>query len=160
MQEDLDGLPFVGQAGQLLDHILNKLSIKREDIYITNCFKCRPPKNTLPGIVELRNNFEKCWPYLKEEIQDVDPKAIVLLGGIPLQLLVGESKITRFEGMEIETIYEGAKTFASFHPAYVLRTPSQEVRVAQAIARAAKAAGVKVRTKGWKAGRYEYEVRS
>jgi len=157
--EDMKGEPFVGEAGDLLDKVLFKLGLEREMFYITNCFKCRPPNNKLPGIREQREWFDCCWPYLEQEIQDVDPSVIVLLGGTPLRLLVGENKITKWEGMEIETVYEGARTFASFHPAYVLRSPSREVRLGQAIARAAKVAGHRVKPKGLEAPRYDYEVR-
>ena len=157
--EDWKGKPFIGEAGILLDTVLFKLGLDHDDIYITNCFKCHPPDNKLPGIKDQREWFDCCWPYLEQEIQDVNPRVVVLLGGTPLRLMVGESKITKFECMEIETVYEGARTFASFHPAYVLRSPSKEVRLAQAIARGAKAAGMKIKTIGIEAPRYEYETR-
>lgn len=157
--EILKGLPFVGQAGDLMDHVLAKLGIKREDIYITNCFKCRPENNELPGIKQTREWFASCQPYLEQEIRDVKPKVILLFGNIPLQLIAGKREITKHEGMEVGK-YRGIRLFASFHPAYVLRSPSREVRLAQAIARAAKAAGMKINPQGWKAGMYDYEVRS
>lgn len=156
---DLKGVPFVGKADKLLDHVLFKLGLDREKIYITNCFKCRPLGNQLPGKRDMEAWFDSCWLYLQQEIQDVNPKVILLLGGTPLSLLCGLNKITRYECMEVPTIYDGAKTFCSYHPAYVLRAPSKEVRLAQAIAVAAKPAGMKIKTEGWKAGLYDYEIR-
>jgi DNA polymerase len=144
-KEDRRGLPFVGDAGQLLDRVLNALGINRDILYITNVLKCRPQNNKLPkGKGAVQACVDACWPYLEEEIQNVDPKVIVLMGGTPLTTLVGLRMITRHEGTEVDTIYDGAKTFAAFHPAYVLRSPSKEANLARAIALAAKAAGINV----------------
>jgi len=71
MSEAYKGVPFCGQAGTLLDHVLTHLSLDRNDIYITNLFKCRPEDNKLPGKKETTEWFEQCWPYLMSEIQDV-----------------------------------------------------------------------------------------
>lgn len=158
--EDLNHKPFIGPAGQLLDHILNKLGIDRSSIWITNVIKCRPPKNELPKGDDLAKISTACFRHLRYELQQVDPKVVVLLGGTPLSLLTGERFITRVEGMELDTIYEGAKTYACYHPAYVLRSPSKESNVARVLYKAAKKAGVKVRTKGWEAGVYDYELRA
>jgi len=157
-EEDLANLPFVGQAGKLLDHVLNKLGI--EDVYITNVLKCHPPQDRLPCKKKTGDYFEQCRLYLDQEVRDVNPKVVVLLGGTALSFLAGERFITKWEGMEIDPVWMGIRTFVAFHPAYVLRVPSKEVRLAQAIARAAKAAGVRVRTKGWEGGRYDYDVRT
>ncbi len=159
LSEARRGIPFCGQAGNLLDHILTHLSLSREDMYITNVIKCRPADNKLPGKKDLEVCFDRCWPFLLTEIQDVDPKAILLMGGTALSLMAAENQITKWEGMEVESVYEGARTFASLHPAYVLRQPSKEFRLAQAIARAARAAGLKVKTKTQVDRRYPYEVR-
>ena len=81
--------------------------------------------------------------YLEEEITSVDPRFIVLLGGTALKLLTGLNGIGRHESMEVETIYEGARTYAAYHPAYVLRSPSAEARLGQALYIVATDAGMK-----------------
>jgi len=161
VEEDIAGVPFVGQAGKLLNHILNKLGIDRADVYVTNVLKCHPKQNKLPKKSELVKCFEQCKPYLDQEIKGVKPKAIVLMGSTALNLVTGLSGITRYECMEVQTVWENIYIYAAFHPAYVLRKPGVEVRLAQAIARAAKAAGMKVKTKGWETGGiFNYEIRS
>lgn len=159
--EDIRGRPFIGQAGQLLDRVLSALGINREDIYITNVLKCRPKQNKLPnGKGAVQECVDACWPYLETEIQDVNPKAIVLMGSTPLVTLTGLRLISRHEGTEIETIYDTARTFATYHPAYILRSPSKEANLARSIALAAKAAGIKVSPKSIEEVEpYEYEVR-
>jgi len=155
-----NGRLLMKDANDLLDHVLNKLGIDRDEIYISVLCKCQPLAGKLPTKKADREVcFDACWPYLEQEIKDVDPSAILLLGGTPLDALVGEKGITKHECMEVNTIYEGARTFAGFHPAYVLRSPSKEARLAQSIARAAKVAGIKIKTKGWDAGMFPFEVR-
>ena len=158
--EDRLGKPFVGEAGKLLNFILNKLGVERSSIYLTNIIKCRPPKNELPKGEELEKISDACWPHLEQELQAIDPKVVVLLGGNPLLLLTGNRFISKHEGMEVETIYEGARTFACYHPAFVLRSPGKECHVARVLAKACKVAGVKIKPKGLEAGLFEYEVRS
>lgn len=159
VSEAYRGEPFCGQAGDLLNHVLRHLSIERKDLYITNCFKCRPFDNKLPGKKETKAWFEACWPYLKSEIKSVSPKVILLMGGSALSLLTGECQVMKEEGMEVDTIFIGARTFVALHPAYVLRQPSMEVRLAQAIARAADAAGMDVMPLSQVEERFPYEVR-
>jgi len=167
-EEDRRGEPFVGAAGKLLDHIISKLGLDvgaglfDYDIYFTNVVKCRPHENKLPTGQDLRDVLEACWPYLEQEIKDVDPKAILILGGTAMHFLLGLSQVTKYESMEVETLYSGAKTFVGLHPAYILRSPSKEVNLAQSIAIAAKAAGLKVKGKNLEdgGGMYPYEVRS
>jgi len=159
MEEDLYGIPFVGQAGQLLDHILNKLGIDRDDIYVTNVLKCHPKKNKLPKRKELVECFTQCSSYLDQEVKDVNPRAVVLMGGTALSLVTGLNGITKWEGM-IVPAWVDSNAYAAFHPAYVLRRPGVEVRLAQAIARAAKVAGMKIKPKGWETGVFNYEIRS
>ena len=161
MNEDRQGLPFVGQAGVLLDNVLARLGLDRSRIYITNVIKCRPVDNKLPTGQRLTECLEGCWPYLETEIQTVDPKVILLMGGTALKFLTEFKLISRHEGMEVETIYEGARTFVAYHPAFVLRQPSKEANLGRALAQAAKAAGLKVKPKGMKeVGLYPYEVRT
>lgn len=114
--EDKKGRPFVGRAGNLLDKILKSVKIKREEIYITNVVKCRPPDNRNPN----QNEMEACSPILKTEINYINPKVIVPLGSIALKYLLGDSKkITEDRGkwFNIGELY----FLPTFHPAYLLR---------------------------------------
>lgn len=154
--EDRLGKPFSGEAGRLLNHILDKLTLKREDIYITNCLKCRPPSNKLPKAKELKVCWEACHPYLEEELATVNPKAILLLGNTPLFFLTGKRFITRWESLEVGKD-RGRHIFASFHPAYALRSPRVEKNIGAAIYLAAKAAGLKPVPKGKEL--FTYEIR-
>ena len=156
--EDHFGQPFVGQAGKLLDFVLAKLSLDRDDIYVTNVVKCRPPENKMPTGETGQNIIDCCWPYLETELQEVDPKVVVLMGNTALKL-IGETGIRKLEGVEVETIYEGVKTFACFHPAFVLRSPSAECNLGRALWRAAKAAGMRPKPIGEEVGLFPYEVR-
>lgn len=155
--EDRLGRSFVGASGDLLDHILFKLGLKRESIYLTNLIKCRPKKGELPKGEELEVISNACWTYLEKELQTVDPKVVVLLGSAPLTTLTDKRFITKEEGMEVDTIYEGARTFACFHPSYVLRSPSKECNVARTLHKACKVAKIKVKPKGLEGGFYDYE---
>ncbi len=114
--EDKKGRPFVGRAGQLLNKILKSVNIKREDIYITNIVKCRPPENRNPT----DNEMEACSPILKTEIKYIKPKVIVPLGSVALKYLVGpDKKITKDRG---NWFNKGELYFLpTFHPAYLLR---------------------------------------
>ena len=159
-ESDRSHRPFVGDASLLLDHIFNKLSVPREEIYITNVIKCRPPKGGLPKGDKLEKIYESCWSYLEYELQEVDPKVILILGGSALLMLTGIKFITKQEGMEVETIYEGAKTIACLHPAYVLHSPGREANIARALFKACKIAKIKMKPKGFEAGFFNYELRS
>lgn len=172
--EDRMNRPFVGPAGKLLDHILNKLSIKRGDVYITNVLKCKPLSNKLPNKKELIECWERCRVYFTEETKEIHPSVILLLGNTPLQLLSDERFIGRHEGSLISKKFLVethrskkkracgfcAKLYASYHPAAALRSPRLEAKIATAIYVAAKAAGMKPKLKGMEAGLYEYEIRS
>lgn len=118
-QEDLEGEPFVGASGQLLNAMLAAVGIDRwEDCYVTNVAKCRPPENDAPSRADVKTCVAA---YLGEELQVVNPKFILLLGNSALQGVVGKSGITKHRG----SVYEarGSKIFATFHPAAVLRNP-------------------------------------
>jgi len=158
MNEDIYKIPFIGQAGILLDHILGKLSLNRDQLWITNCLKCRPPQNKLPCKREMDVVWPKCRTHLDREIRTVKPKVIVLLGGLPLQLLAGKRFITRWEGMELKDTGLKPRVFACFHPAYVLRAPSKEGNIGSVLYAAAKAAGLKVKRNG--GVMYDYEIRT
>lgn len=116
--EDEQGLPFVGRAGQLLTKMINAMQFSREEVYIANIVKCRPPDNRNPTDVEA----EKCLPYLNRQIDIIHPKVIVLLGAVPLKYLLGLTGITRIRGTWYE--YRGIKIMPTLHPAYLLRNPS------------------------------------
>lgn len=116
--EDEQGLPFVGKAGQLLTKMINAMQFTREEVYIANIVKCRPPENRNPSDEEAA----KCLPYLNRQIDIINPKVIVLLGAIPLKYLLGLTGITRIRGTWYE--YRGIKVMPTLHPAYLLRNPS------------------------------------
>jgi uracil-DNA glycosylase family 4 len=117
--EDLKGEPFVGRAGQLLTDIIKAMSLTREQVYIANVIKCRPPENRDPEPDEV----EACRPYIRRQIELIQPKVIVTLGRIALQALTGKAYgITSIRGQWLE--YDGVKLMPTLHPAYLLRTPS------------------------------------
>ena len=115
--EDLQGIPFVGRAGQLLTRILQAIDIKREDIFITNIVKCRPPGNRNPN----QNEIDICLPYLEGQIALINPKIIVTLGSVPTKcLLKNETPISKARGQWFPWT-GGIKIFPIFHPSYLLR---------------------------------------
>ena len=126
--EDLKGRPFVGKAGDLLDRMIEALGLKREQVYIANIVKCRPPDNRTPTPQE----SQRCLGYLRRQIELVQPKVIVTLGATPLRELVGVSTgITKVRGQwqRLEML-GGLPVMPTFHPAYVLRQYTKEVRAA------------------------------
>jgi DNA polymerase len=120
--EDLQGEPFVGRAGQLLTDIITKgMGLKREDVYIANVVKCRPPENRNPEPDEVSS----CEPFLKKQIDLVRPEIIVALGKFAVQtLLQSKIPITRLRGNW--HTYHGIKLMPTFHPAYLLRNPADK----------------------------------
>jgi uracil-DNA glycosylase len=119
--EDRQGIPFVGAAGQLLDKIITATGFSREDIYIANCVKCRPPGNRNPEPDELA----ACWPYLEAQIGLVSPKVIVALGRFAAQaLLKTQAPISKLRGVVNQ--YNKIPLVATFHPAYLLRNPGDK----------------------------------
>lgn len=119
--EDNSGRPFVGRAGQLLDKIIeNVLMLRRQDVYIANIVKCRPPGNRAPTEEEAH----KCKPFLIKQIELVNPKIIIALGSTSYCYLTGDidAKITRVRGEMIQ--FGKAKLMPTFHPSYLLRNPS------------------------------------
>jgi DNA polymerase len=122
--EDLQGLPFVGKAGQLLTKMIEAMGLKRDDVYICNTVKCRPPNNRNPEPDEL----EACEPYLKGQLGAVKPEAIVTLGKFAAQaLLRDQTPISRLRGQWRD--YEGIPLMPTFHPAYLLRSPGEKGKV-------------------------------
>jgi uracil-DNA glycosylase len=122
--EDLQGFPFVGRAGQLLTKIIEAISLKREDVYIANVIKCRPPDNRNPEPDEVAS----CEPFLFRQIDIIKPKVIVALGKFGAQTLLRTlDPISRLRGRVYD--YRGAKLIPTFHPAYLLRNPSSKREV-------------------------------
>jgi uracil-DNA glycosylase family 4 len=122
--EDEQGIPFIGRAGQLLTKIIEAIDLRREDVYIANIIKCRPPQNRNPEPDEVAS----CEPFLFRQIEVIKPKVIVALGKYAAQtLLQRETPISRLRGQVFD--YRGAKLVPTFHPAYLLRNPSSKREV-------------------------------
>ena len=121
MEEDLRGLPFVGRAGQLLTKIIESIGLKREDVYIANVLKCRPPNNRNPLPTEILT----CEEYLSRQIELIKPKVICALGKFAAQTLLRTTEsITRLRGRFFD--YKNALLIPTFHPAYLLRNPNDK----------------------------------
>lgn len=119
--EDQTGRPFVGPAGQLLTTILESAEISREEVYITNVVKCRPPGNRVPT----REEMAACWEWLSAQIALVRPKIIVTLGNTPTHWLLGRADgINELRGRFFPW-KGGIEIFPMFHPSYLLRNPSR-----------------------------------
>ncbi|MGE0703939.1 MAG: uracil-DNA glycosylase [Vicinamibacterales bacterium] len=122
--EDLQGEPFVGRAGQLLTKIIEAIEMTRADVYIANVIKCRPPQNRNPEFDEVAS----CEPFLFRQVDIIQPKVIVALGKFGAQtLLRTEEPISRLRGRIFD--YRGAKLIPTFHPAYLLRNPASKREV-------------------------------
>jgi len=122
--EDEQGLPFVGRAGQLLTKIIEAMGLKREEVYICNILKCRPPNNRNPEADEISS----CEPFLFRQIESVNPKVICALGAFGAQTLLHTTEtIGRLRGKLID--YRGAALMATYHPAYLLRNPIEKRKV-------------------------------
>ena len=125
-EEDLQGIPFVGRSGMLLNRILAAIGLKREEVYIANTIPWRPPGNRTPTPMET----ELCRPFIERQIELSAPKILVALGGPAMQVLTGvKNGIIRTRGQWLSHHLENGKTIPvmpTFHPAYLLRTPSQK----------------------------------
>ncbi len=123
-EEDKQGLPFVGKAGQLLTTIIEhprSMGMRREDVYICNVLKCRPPGNRNPGVEEMR----ECEPYLVRQLQMIQPKVICALGGYAAkQLLKTEDPVGRLRGKW--HLYHGIPVRVTYHPSYLLRLSGEK----------------------------------
>jgi uracil-DNA glycosylase family 4 len=124
-EEDRQGLPFVGPAGQLLDRMIAAMQLERDDVYVCNIVKCRPPKNRKPEPDEMA----RCMPFLAEQLTILEPRVIVALGATAVQGLLGTTEgITRLRGQW--KLYRGKiPVMPTFHPAYLLRTPNAKREV-------------------------------
>jgi uracil-DNA glycosylase len=120
-EEDAQGLPFVGAAGQLLTKMIVAMGLKRDDVYICNVVKCRPPGNRNPEPEEIA----ACEPFLRAQLQCIGPEVVVALGKFAAQTLLREgTPITRLRGQW--RTYQGMKLMPTFHPAYLLRNPAEK----------------------------------
>jgi DNA polymerase len=122
--EDVQGRPFVGRAGQLLTKILQSIGLQREEVYIANIIKCRPPQNRNPEPDEIQS----CYPFLMKQIQAIQPRIICALGTFAAQtLLHTDAKITTLRGRFFDLA--GIKVLPTYHPAYLLRSPERKREV-------------------------------
>lgn len=122
--EDVQGIPFVGRAGQLLTKIIEAIGLTRDDVYIANVIKCRPPQNRNPE----QDEVETCERFLFQQIDVIKPKVIVALGTFAARALLRTlDPISRLRGRVYD--YRGAKLIPTFHPAYLLRNPSSKREV-------------------------------
>ncbi|MDR2075276.1 MAG: uracil-DNA glycosylase [Holosporales bacterium] len=120
-QEDIQGKPFVGQSGQLLDSMLKSVGLSREDTYITNIVFWRPPGNRTPSPDEI----VMCMPYVKEHIRLINPRILLLLGGVAAKAILNTSDgITKTRGNISK--FQDINAVPTFHPAYLLRSPGQK----------------------------------
>jgi uracil-DNA glycosylase family 4 len=125
MEEDRRGEPFVGRAGKLLDAMLAAIDLNRDQIYIANILKCRPPNNRDPKPDE----STACTPFLERQISLLEPKVILALGRIAAQwLLQSDSPIGRLRGRQLGFGDPEVPLVASYHPAYLLRSPAQKAK--------------------------------
>lgn len=121
-QEDQQGRPFVGRAGNKLTEILGSVSLERSDVFITNVVKCRPPENRAPK----QDEIETCLPYLEAQIAEINPSIIVTLGNAATKTLLDtDDGITSIRG-QLYGWRGSIQVFPMFHPSYLLRNPSRE----------------------------------
>jgi uracil-DNA glycosylase len=122
--EDLSGEPFVGRAGRLLTDMIQAMGLRREDVYIANIVKCRPPDNRQPE----QDEVAACSPFLMRQIDVIQPKVICTLGNTPTQTLMQTTQgISKFRGQWFE--FRNAKLMPTYHPAYLLRNPAAKADV-------------------------------
>jgi uracil-DNA glycosylase len=122
--EDAQGLPFVGRAGKLLTQMIEAMGLQRQDVYICNVVKCRPPDNRTPE----KDEVQTCSPFLLRQLDAICPKVIVCLGSVAAQTLLETNRgISHFRGEWLE--FRGRKLMATYHPAYLLRNPSAKGEV-------------------------------
>jgi len=120
-EEDKQGRPFVGRAGQLLTKMIEAMGLKRKDVYIANIVKCRPPDNRNP----FKEEAQSCIDYLMEQIKTVNPKVIICLGSVAATYLLSiEKQISKLRGEFVD--FNGIRVMPTFHPAYLLRNPSKK----------------------------------
>ena len=120
-EEDLKGFPFVGAAGDLLTKMIEGIKLSRDEVYIANVIKCRPPNNRNPELDEI----QQCEPFLFRQVDVIQPKVVVALGAFAVRtLLRTDQAISRLRGQIHD--YRGAKLVPTFHPAFLLRSPERK----------------------------------
>jgi uracil-DNA glycosylase family 4 len=141
--EDQQGEPFVGRAGQLLNNMIKAMGIRREDVYIANIIKCRPPGNRTPE----RDECETCSPFLMRQIAAIKPKAIVALGAVAAKTLLAiNAPMSEFRGRWFD--FRGTKLAVTYHPAFLLRDPRQKKETWKDLQMVMKELGLAVPAKG------------
>jgi len=119
--EDVQGVPFVGRAGQLLTKMIGAMGLRRDEVYIANVLKCRPPGNRNPEPDEIQT----CQPFLFRQIASIQPRVVIALGAFAARtLLVTEEPISRLRGRVFD--FRGAKLIPTFHPSFLLRSPGNK----------------------------------
>lgn len=122
-QEDKQGFPFVGRAGQLLDAMLLSVGLNRQQVYIANILKCRPPNNRDPE----RTEVEKCTPFLQRQLALIQPKLILAVGRIASHFLLNtDTAMSRLRGKQYSYGDQNTPLLVTFHPAYLLRSPGEK----------------------------------
>jgi uracil-DNA glycosylase len=124
--EDLKGRPFIGRAGELLDKMIAGMGLRREQVFIANIVKCRPPNNRVP----MPDEVATCTPYLERQLEIIRPKVIVTLGLPSLKYMMNDPKLTMGRSRGQWREWRGIKLMPTFHPAYVLRQYTDETRAA------------------------------
>src|SRR3954465_5233401 len=139
--EDQQGEPFVGRAGQLLNNMISAMGIRREDVYIANIIKCRPPGNRTPE----REECDTCSPFLMRQIEAVKPKVIVALGAVAAKTLLGvNDAMVNLRGRIYD--FRNTKLAVTYHPAYLLRDPRQKKEAWKDLQMVMKYLGMPLRT--------------
>ena len=145
--EDAQGLPFVGRAGKLLTQMIEAMGLQRNDVYICNVVKCRPPENRTPE----KHEVETCSPFLLRQLDAISPKVIVCLGSVAAQTLLETNRgISHFRGEWLD--FRGRKLMATYHPAYLLRNPNAKGEVWKDLQKVMVALGLQGK-KGSQAGK-------
>jgi DNA polymerase len=141
--EDQQGEPFVGRAGQLLNNMIKAMGLRREDIYIANIIKCRPPGNRTPE----RDECDTCSPFLMRQIAAITPKAIVALGAVAAKTLLAiNAPMSEFRGRWFD--FRGTKLAVTYHPAFLLRDPRQKKEAWKDLQMVMKELGMAMPAKG------------
>ena len=141
--EDAQGLPFVGKAGQLLNNMINAMGLKREEVYIANVVKCRPPGNRVPE----QDEGAACTPFLFRQIDVIRPEVLVALGATAATWLLGQRQpLAGLRGRVHD--FRGTKLIVTYHPAYLLRDPRQKKEAWADLQIAMRELGLKPPSKG------------
>jgi uracil-DNA glycosylase len=141
--EDQQGEPFVGRAGQLLNNMIKAMGLRREYVYIANIIKCRPPNNRTPE----RDECETCSPFLMRQVEVIGPKAIVALGAVAAKTLLGiNAPMSELRGRWYD--FRGTKLAVTYHPAFLLRDPRQKKEAWKDLQMVMKELGLKAPEKG------------